>query len=130
LRVAALIDVIATDRDLAARIVRGQDEALDRLEAKDFAGTLLRFVDRIRSAPPREHPEVAFDFWAQVTEAEEMDEIRPFRPAAFQALPKEAGTESGVGPPSLGDASGELRRGAAEGGGDARSGPALGDHAR
>jgi len=33
-------------------------------------------------------PPVAFDFWAQVTEAEEMDEIRPFRPAAFQALPK------------------------------------------
>jgi L-malate glycosyltransferase len=88
LRVAALIDTIVTDRDLAARIVQGQDEALERLERKDFAGTLLQFVDRIRSAPPRARPPVAFDFWAQVTEAEEMDEIRPFRPAAFQALPK------------------------------------------
>jgi len=62
LRVAALIDLIATDRDLAARIVAGQDEALDRLERKDFAGTLLRFVDQLRKAPPRDHPPVAFDF--------------------------------------------------------------------
>jgi glycosyltransferase involved in cell wall biosynthesis len=88
LRVAALIDRIATDRALAARVVEGQDEALDRLERKDFAGTLLRFVDAMRTAPPREHPPVAFDFWSQVTEAEEMEELRPFRPAAFQALPK------------------------------------------
>jgi len=98
LRVAALIDLVTTDRDLAGRIVAGQDAALERLERKDFAGTLLRFVDQLRSAPPREHPPVAFDFWAQVTEAEEMDEIRPFRPAAFMALPKgPAGTlEPGV----------------------------------
>ena len=88
LRVAALIDIIATDRELADRIVEGQTEALDRLERKDFAGTLLRFVGQIQAAPPRARPPVAFDFWAQVTEAEEMDEIRPFRPAAFQALPK------------------------------------------
>jgi glycosyltransferase involved in cell wall biosynthesis len=88
LRVAALIDLVATDRHLAERIVAGQDAALDRLEHKDFAGTLLRFVDRLRAEPRREHPPVAFDFWAQVTEAEEMEEIRPFRPAAFMALPK------------------------------------------
>lgn len=94
LKVAALIDLIATDRDLAARIVQGQDEALDRLERKDFAGTLLRVVDQLRAAPPREHPPVAFDFWEQVTEAEELDEIRPFRPAAFQALPKAQGVAS------------------------------------
>lgn len=88
MRVAALIDLIATDRDLADRIVAGQDAALERLEHKDFAGTLLRFVDGLCAMPKREHPPVAFDFWAQVTEAEEMDELRPFRPAAFQALPK------------------------------------------
>jgi hypothetical protein len=107
LRVAALIDMIATDRDLAARIVAGQDEALDRLERKDFGGTLLRFVNHLRNAPPREHPPVAFDFWAQVTEAEEMDEIRPFRPAAFQALPKApplSGPEAPEAPESGADA--------------------------
>ena len=72
----------------------GAKAALDRLERKDFAGTLLRFVDRLRAAPRREHPPVAFDFWAQVTEAEEMDELRPFRPAAFQALPKSSETSA------------------------------------
>jgi glycosyltransferase involved in cell wall biosynthesis len=100
LRVAALIDLIATDRDLAERIVAGQDAALERLENKDFAGTLLRIVDQLRVAPRREHPPVAFDFWAQVTEAEDLDEIRPFRPGAFMALPKASGVvsrEAGVG---------------------------------
>ncbi|MEZ5287074.1 MAG: glycosyltransferase [Vicinamibacterales bacterium] len=88
LRVAALIDMVVSNPDMAARIVAGQDAALKRLEAKDFAGTLMRFVDTIHRAPRREHPPVDPDFWAQVTEAEEMDELRPFRPAAFQALPK------------------------------------------
>ncbi|MCC7035585.1 MAG: glycosyltransferase family 4 protein [Acidobacteria bacterium] len=88
IRVAALIDQVVTDRRLAARIVDGQDAALDRLQAKDFAGTLLRFVDRIRQAPPRPRPPVAFDFWEQVHESESLEELRPFRPAAFQALPK------------------------------------------
>ncbi len=87
LRVAALIDLIATDRALAGRIVQGQDEALDRLAGRDFAGLLLRFVDEIRQAPPRPRPPVAFDFWEQVTVSEEMEELRRYRPAAFQALP-------------------------------------------
>jgi hypothetical protein len=88
LHVAGLIDAVASDRNLSDRVVAGQDAALDRLEHKDFGGTLLRFIDQIRAMPRREHPPVTPDFWSQVTEAEEMEEIRPFRPAAFQALPK------------------------------------------
>jgi L-malate glycosyltransferase len=88
LRVAALLDMVTSDSSLADRIIAGQDAALDRLRRKDFAGTLLGFVDQLRRMPRRARPPVAEDFWAQVTEAEEMDEIRPFRPAAFQALPK------------------------------------------
>jgi hypothetical protein len=30
---------------------------------------------------------VAFDFWDQVERAEEYDELKQYRPAAFQALP-------------------------------------------
>jgi glycosyltransferase involved in cell wall biosynthesis len=88
IRVAALIDQVATDRDLQDRIVASQDAALDRLAQKDFAGTLLRFVDEIRRSARRPPPEVAFDFWEQVHESESLDELRPFRPAAFMALPK------------------------------------------
>ena len=65
-----------------------QDAALDRLEAKDFGGTLLRFVDSVLAAPRRPHPPVAFDFWDQVKLAEELEEIRVYRPAAYQALPE------------------------------------------
>jgi hypothetical protein len=80
---------VATDRTLADRIVDSQEAALDRLIGKDFGGTLLRFIDRIQASPRREHPPVAFDFWEQVHEAEALDELRPFRPGAFMALPKE-----------------------------------------
>ena len=47
--VAALMDAILSDPDLQDAIVDGQLAAVDRLQAKDFDGTLLRFVDRILS---------------------------------------------------------------------------------
>ena len=79
LRVAALIDTIVTDRDLAARIVQGQDEALERLERKDFAGTLLQFVDRIRSAPPRARPRAVAADGTRVGRVRSHDRRRPLR---------------------------------------------------
>jgi L-malate glycosyltransferase len=85
--VAAVIHQVATDRALQDRIVSRQDEALDRLLARDFAGTLLQFVDEVSAAPRHAHPPVAFDFWDQLKEAEALEAIRAYRPAAFQALP-------------------------------------------
>jgi glycosyltransferase involved in cell wall biosynthesis len=87
--VAAVIHEIATDRALQDRIVSGQDAALARLLARDFAGTLLHFVERVKQAPRRAHPTVAFDFWDQVKLAEELEDVRMYRPAAFQALAKD-----------------------------------------
>jgi glycosyltransferase involved in cell wall biosynthesis len=88
IHVAALIDRIVTDRELQDRIIAAQDAALCRLEARDFAATLLGFVEQVQRSPRRAHPEVAFDFWDQVKLADELEEIRRYRPAAFQALPK------------------------------------------
>jgi len=85
--VAALIDRVVTDRALCDRIIDGQDAALDRLLARDFAGTLLGFVEQIARAPRRPHPPVATGFWDQLRLAEELDEIRQYRPAACQAHP-------------------------------------------
>ena len=69
-------------------MVASQDAALARLRAKDFAGTLLRFVERGRCAtPPRPAPEVAWDFWQQFEQFERLEELRQFRPARYQALP-------------------------------------------
>jgi glycosyltransferase involved in cell wall biosynthesis len=87
LHVAGLINAIIDDPALSSRIVDGQYDALDRLAAKDFGGTLLAHMDRVLSSPRREHPPVAFDFWDQVDRAEDYDEIKQYRPAAFQALP-------------------------------------------
>jgi hypothetical protein len=87
LHVAALINAVVDDRQMTERIIDGQYAALDRLEARDFGGTLLGHMDGVLASPRREHPPVAFDFWDQVERAEEYDELKQHRPAAFQALP-------------------------------------------
>jgi len=87
MHVAALVDAIASDRALADRIVAGQDAALSRLRARDFGGTLLRFVEQALQAPRSARPAVAFDFWNQFTAYERLKELQQYRPAIFRALP-------------------------------------------
>ncbi|MGE3490469.1 MAG: glycosyltransferase family 4 protein [Vicinamibacterales bacterium] len=87
MHVAALLDAVVGDRDLRDRIIDGQYAALDRLEARDFGGTLLRFVDQMLATPRRPHPPVAFDFWDQVRLREELEELWLERPSAYHALP-------------------------------------------
>lgn len=88
-RVAALMHAMVANHDLTDRIVDAQNAALARLQARDFDGTLLRFVRETLAKPRRPMPEVAFDFWKQFAMAEALEEIRQTRPAAFQALPPE-----------------------------------------
>jgi L-malate glycosyltransferase len=89
LHIAALINAVVDDPEMSERIIEGQYAALDRLEAKDFAGTLRRHLDGVLASPRREHPPVAFDFWDQAERAEKYDELKQYRPASFQALPTE-----------------------------------------
>jgi len=89
LHVARVMDAIVSDAAVQDAIVEGQLAAVARLRAKDFAGTLLGFVDRILSSPRAALPRVAFDFWGQFDAAQELEELRMFRPAAYQALPLE-----------------------------------------
>lgn len=88
--VAALIHEVATNRALQDRIIGSQNAALERLSSKDFAGTLLRFIAQVERAPRLAPAPVAFDFWEQLQQAEDLADIRAHRPAAFQALPKES----------------------------------------
>jgi glycosyltransferase involved in cell wall biosynthesis len=88
LGVAGLIDEIVSNEDVADRIVQGQDAALVRLQAQDFAGTLLKFVDQVQRGPRWAQWRPAEDFRDQVRVAEELETIRAHRPGAFQALPK------------------------------------------
>ncbi len=88
--VAALLDLVVSDVTLQERIVAGQDEALDRLRARDFAGTLLGFVGRVLAEPTRPRPEIPFDFWQQVDAAERLEYLRVMRPSLYRALPAAA----------------------------------------
>ena len=86
--VATLMDAILSDAGLRDAIVDGQLAAVDRLLAKDFAGALLGFVDRILACPRAPKPHVLFDFWHQFDAAAELEELRLYRPSVFRALPE------------------------------------------
>ena len=98
MHLAALINAVVDDRHLADRIVDGQFAALDRLESKDFGATLMAHINNVLASPRREHPPIAFDFWDQVERAEDFDELKEHRPAAYQALPPDP--ETGAGEPA------------------------------
>jgi glycosyltransferase involved in cell wall biosynthesis len=95
-RVAALMDAMLSDAGLEERVLLAQDEALDRLRAKDFGRLLVGFVEQVLAAPRRPPAAVAYDFWRQFKLAEELEEIRQARPAAFQALPVAPEARGGV----------------------------------
>jgi L-malate glycosyltransferase len=87
LHVAALMDAIVSNCALQDALVDGQLAAIDRLRAKDFAGTLIRFVDEILAAPRARPAKVTFDFWHQFDAAQELEELRLDRPGIYKALP-------------------------------------------
>jgi glycosyltransferase involved in cell wall biosynthesis len=89
--VARLLAEIASNPEMRERIIAGQDEALVRLMAKDFRGTLLGFVERVLAAPRRPRHRVADDFWEQVDGTERYEELQQYRPALGHALPKAPG---------------------------------------
>jgi glycosyltransferase involved in cell wall biosynthesis len=89
LHVARLMDAVVSDAALQDQIVDGELAAVQRLRSKDFAGTLLGFVDTILSGPRAPQPKVTFDFWGQFDAAQELEELRLYRPAVYQALPAE-----------------------------------------
>jgi L-malate glycosyltransferase len=86
--VAALMDGILCDAGVQDAIVEQQLGAVERLQAKDFAGTLLGYVANIVESPRRGLPHVAFDFWQQFDALEQLEEVRRYRPSAYMALPE------------------------------------------
>lgn len=89
IHVATLMDAILSNANLQDAIVEAQLEAVDRLQAKDFDGTLLRFVEGILRGPRQGEPRVSFDFWHQFDAFEALEEIRLVRPSAFKGLPEQ-----------------------------------------
>jgi len=87
LDVARLMDAVLDDDRIYDAILESQDAALRRLRERDFGGTLCRFVADTLAKPPRQAPEVAWDFWQQFDQFERLEELRQFRPALYRALP-------------------------------------------
>jgi glycosyltransferase involved in cell wall biosynthesis len=87
IHVAALMDAVVSNLALQEAIVEAQLDAVRRLQARDFAGTLLSFVRGILDAPRAGTARVTFDFWHQFDAAQELEELRLYRPAIYKALP-------------------------------------------
>ena len=87
--VASVIDTVLSEPELRDEILRAQDPALHRLQAKDFGGTLLRFIDDVRRGARAAPPQVASEFWRQFERSEALEEFRLRRPGAYGAFPKE-----------------------------------------
>ena len=96
LEVAALMDAVLDDNQLCDQVVQKQNEALARLRAKDFDGTLLRFVEQVLGNPRKPAPPVAWDFWDQVRLADELFELQQYRPAIFRGLPESPESKMGL----------------------------------
>ncbi len=97
--IARLMETVLDDARVEEAVLASQDAALERLLARDFGGTLLRFVDQALKAPARSAPDVPWDFWAQFDQFERLEELRQFRPALFKALP--AAPAPNASPPLL-----------------------------
>jgi glycosyltransferase involved in cell wall biosynthesis len=92
LEIARLMDAVLDDSRIEEAVLASQDASLQRLRAKDFDGTLLRFVDKTLATPPREAPDVPWDFWHQFDQFDRFEELRQFRPALYKALPIDPGS--------------------------------------
>jgi glycosyltransferase involved in cell wall biosynthesis len=106
LDIARLMEAVLDDARIEDAVVESQDAALQRLRRRDFGGTLLRFVEETLATPPREAPEVAWDFWQQFEQFERLEELRQFRPALYKALPIDprlAAGDSRLGAAGLGE---------------------------
>ena len=47
-------------------------------------------------APRKPAPQVAWDFWEQFRQADELFELRQYRPAIFRGLPKSPDAKAGL----------------------------------
>ena len=86
--IAAILNTVLSDEELIDKVLSNQDEALSRLQEKDFSKLLLGFVNQVQSSARIDSPLVTQDFWSQYENSEMLEQLRISRPSAFNALPK------------------------------------------
>jgi len=87
-KVAALMDAASANVTIRSAIIEAQLAAVGRLQARDFASTLLEFIRTILAAPRASKPKVAPSFWNDFDAAQALEELRLYRPSIFKALPR------------------------------------------
>jgi len=85
--VAMLLATVVSDPRLQEALLAGQDAALDRMVARDFAGSVRSAVERALASPRLPAWPVRPDFWKQFEATERIEELRLRRPALYRALP-------------------------------------------
>ena len=85
--VASLLNEVVSDSSLHEKVLRSQDEALTRLEAKDFVGTLLNFVKQVRQAPPLPEASIREGFWQQFERYEQIEKLKHDYPLTDRVRP-------------------------------------------
>ncbi len=81
--VAGLIDTLVTNEAFTDRVVRTQEDALERLEARGFRRHGVAFRRLRPSGATFAAPLTSLDFWEQVKVAEELEDVRAHRPACL-----------------------------------------------
>tara|TARA_Y100000588_G_scaffold389274_1_gene491605 strand:+ start:4337 stop:5290 length:954 start_codon:yes stop_codon:yes gene_type:complete len=92
--VASIINTVLSDVDIQGDIIDAQDQALVRLQAIDFTTTLLEAIERVRQSARLPTVSIRWDFWQRFNEWERLEELRLYRPSAYEALPFKLGESS------------------------------------
>jgi len=92
--VASIINTVLSDVDIQGDIIDAQDQALVRLQAIDFTTTLLEAIERVRQSARLPTVSTRWDFWQRFDEWERLEELRLYRPSAYEALPFRPGESS------------------------------------
>ena len=102
--IARLMAAVLDDRAISrTRSSHRRTRRSTRLRAKDFAGTLLRFVDRHpRHARRARRPRSPRTSGRMFDQAERLEELRQFRPGAVSGRCRRSDDRIGTGRPSVG----------------------------
>ena len=92
--VASIINTVLSDVDIQGDIIDAQDQALVRLQAIDFTTTLLEAIERVRQSARLPTVSIRWDFWQRFNDWERLEELRLYRPSAYEALPFRPGESS------------------------------------
>ncbi len=84
LEIARLMDAVLDDPRIEEAVLQSQDASLSVSARGISTGRCFDSLTRRSRTPPREAPEVTWDFWHQFDQFDRFEELRQFRPACIK----------------------------------------------